>query len=95
MFKKISVLVVMLITACAVETNPNFKDSSDALVEDEILWVCYSPGMPQHGKQCVEEAAADQCLFPGDQGRFCWRLRLRDCKTDAGLLYNEICNEIN
>jgi hypothetical protein len=95
MFKKISVLAVMLITACAVETNPNFKDSSDALVEDESIWICHSPGSKHHGKQCDESSEPGQCLVAGDNSKFCWQLLLSDCDGDAGLLYNEICDELN
>lgn len=95
MFKKSLTFFFILCASCVSEDNPNFKSHASAIIEDESIWICHNPESKHHGKQCDESSEPGQCLVAGDNSKFCWQLLLSDCDGDAGLLYNETCDELN
>lgn len=90
------ILIYFGFFACGTEENPLFYEnlnSSSALEEENLIWVCYNPASHRHGQECKEDLEKEECLVPGDQGKFCWSMKMNECNSSRDLLYNEICNK--
>lgn len=70
------------------------KQAEDGVNEQKIsreesVWICYNPSSEFHGKICSE--SAEECLVPGDRGKFCWILDPEECFSGDPLPNNELC----
>jgi len=90
------ILVYLSFFACGTEENQLFSENLEdaaAMEQEKLIWVCYNPSSRRHGMQCEEDLTKEECLVPGDRGKFCWSMYLSECNEPDGILYNEICNK--
>lgn len=62
----------------SLQTTSRFDENSE-------VWICHHPGTEQHETECVELMYPRGCYVEGDNNKFCWLMKEKDCDLSSGI----------
>lgn len=64
---KLSIILLLSLLPSCGEVELASLDASCSLDACKESWLCWSPGSPEHGKDC-----SNKCFVNGDNTRYCY-----------------------